>query len=57
MLAFRTVTYCTENEETPFSNELGGRPFEPYPIIKVDIDVKLALGGLFNGGGSRSGVR
>ena len=22
MLAFRTVTYCTENEETPFRNEL-----------------------------------
>ena len=31
MLAFRTVTYCTENEETP-TKELISTTFQPFPL-------------------------
>ena len=39
MLAFRTVTYCTENEETPFSDleikgDAGQRPLKQVMVLR-----------------------
>ena len=35
MLAFRTVTYCTENEETPFSQR--------YRVAEEEVTASVAV--------------
>ena len=37
MLAFRTVTYCTENEETPYCESAAGRPSDPALAFAHDL--------------------